>query len=1087
MPSAGIGSRVIGLGFGGARVPTLISNTDFTDVAALEAFASSNPALLLNNAGAFSTAFVAGDLYNYQGSEGIYVVGQWVDATPSGLTPEMTRDIESIAALSPAIVPIASANGLIDSIATQPNEDIIMVDGELGITRTTLRVGDNLTIGEDGAAVIIADMIDNTRSLPCGTLINDDGSTGVNAAIRRDQLQEQVIQALDDETRLGQWVAHLPITASRIIKSLRVRFAQVATGVRFTMRQAANQSQTDGAILYQSHTDTAWNNGGGFTLTASPEGGPTTFEIALENSAKVIDGEFVYLVVEQNAQGTGSIEFRGSTLDIAGVTQFYAYLEQTFLIETLDELALKSDIPTIERSRTIELDATYTAQASDFIDVDHVFYRFNNTGQVDFNIPISIVPNNISLSVKEVGTGGATHRVLVVAQGGLIDNESDHLLDAEEAILIHKGTSNSRLDIIADYEPTTGQNNYVTGGAFANNLISLNRVGLSSTQVPLDLNDVDNAVSGLPVSHTFSLVENDNTQQTIDFGVQPLQWTALNGGKMGLRFQLHTSQQGGFVPELLSLELDYGTLSFTFPLNGYEIDEDSLVELAITDTDYSAILNSSPTVTLIVNFRGYAYTGRFEFKELYNRETSLIHNDVEQIADNSAGQVLHQLLPLIEADEANIANLQSAINALIQRVNDLPQSIPPSVLSWLINDVNINETTTPVLDPSQYNMMLASDQTQSVFVDANQVDAGGNLTSGAIKGLTVRGQNMFELILSGYADGDAIVSANDAVTTTTDLIKRSGNNVVAIKYIPAHGGGSRTVTEYPLPPNQFHHEWYRILLSTGAPTFNPVASELAFTQNVPSVSSTLNIQVRTVANGIAGAITTRTLTGVGGSSNVSDSFSLAVGSESIDIQTRWDAARQTIYVSGNPHISSGGLAIVDIEVGVSYDETETAPVTPESTQEIAIARYIENTTLVMLLEPSIARVDSNTATMIIHTPTANVNTDYGFNALFGTADDGDLTVIGASGQPSSWYNWEKFTPSEQVLTQISDRMTLPYLGWFVQNYDHNTVAQIGTQVEVLDSSDDKVLAGQELIQIAPNGDRYSIGVDNNGNRTSTKM
>ncbi len=1067
-----------GGGGGGARVPTPISSTDFADVAALEAFASANPELLLSNAEEFSTASVDGALYNYQGVEGVYVTGQWFNATTSGLTPEMTQDIESIANLSPAIIPIASTNGLIDSIATQPNEDIIMVDGELGITRTTLRVGDNLTIGEDGAAVIIADMIDNTRSLPCGTLMNDDGSTGVNAAIRRDQLQEQVIQSLDDETQTGQWVAHLPITASRIIKSLRVRFAQVATGVRFTMRQAANQSQTDGAILYQSHTDTAWNNGGGFTLTASPEGGPSTFEIALENSAKVIDGEFVYLVVEQNAQGTGAIEFRGSTLDIAGVTQFYAYLEQTFLIETLDELALKSDIPTIERSRTIELDATYTAQASDFVDVDHVFYRFNNTGQVDFNIPISIVPNNISLSVKEVGTGGATHRVLVIAQGGLIDNESDHLLDAEEAILIHKGTSNNRLDIIAGYEPTTGQNNYVTGGAFANNLISLNRIGLSSTQVPLDLNDVDNAVSGLPVSHTLSLVENDNTQQTIDFGVQALQWTALNGGKMGLRFQLYTSQQGGFVPELLSLELDYGTLSFIFPLSGYEIDEDSLVELAITDTDYSAILNTSPTVTLIVNFRGYAYTGRFEFKELYNRETSLIHNDVEQIADNSAGQVLHQLLPLIESDEAQIANLQAAIDALIQRVNDLPQSIPPSVLSWLINDVNINETTTPVLEPSQYNMMLASDQTQSVFVDANQVDAGGNLTSGAIKGLTVRGQNMFELILSGYADNDAIVSANDSLITTTDLIKRSGNNVVAIKYIPAHGGGSRTVTEYPLPANQFHHEWYRISLSTGAPTFNPVASELAFTQNVPSVSSTLNIQVRTIANGNAGAITTRTLAGVGGSSNVSDSFSLAVGAESIDVETRWDAASQTIYVSGNPHISSGGLAIVDIEVGVSYDETETVPVTPESTQEIVIARYIENTTLVMLFEPSITRVDSNTVTMIIHTPTANVNTDYGFNDLFGTTDDGDLTVIGASGQPSSWYNWEKFTPSEQVLTQISDRMTLPYLGWFVQNYDHNTVAQIGTQVEVLDSSDDKVLAGQELILVdTDDGQRYSITID----------
>ena len=114
MPSAGIGSQVIGLG-GGARVPTLISDTDFIDIAALEAFASANANLLLNNAGAFSTAFIVGDLYNYQGTEGVYVVGQWVDATPEGLTPEAMAFIASGIALPEGAVPQGGGGVLSES------------------------------------------------------------------------------------------------------------------------------------------------------------------------------------------------------------------------------------------------------------------------------------------------------------------------------------------------------------------------------------------------------------------------------------------------------------------------------------------------------------------------------------------------------------------------------------------------------------------------------------------------------------------------------------------------------------------------------------------------------------------------------------------------------------------------------------------------------------------------------------------------------------------------------------------------------------------------------------------------------------
>lgn len=283
----------------------------------------------------------------YTGAEGSYVPADWVDVTSLVQGDRgLPGDAATVANLSPRTAPIKSATEeeLVDSLMTQPSEDIVVVDGEIGTTRTTLRIGDNLTLGEDGAAAILSDMIDDIRALPAGTLVNPDGSTGLNAVIRRDQLQSQVLQPADNETQVGDWIAWVPVTDDRIVKSIRVRFAQAATGVRFTIRQADNQTQTDGPVLYRSHTDTIWNSGGGFSVTTSPEGGPSTYEVVLENAAKVLQGKFVYLVVEQNTQGTGDIEFRGATLNIAGVTQFYAYLDQTFLIETRDEIALAEDI-----------------------------------------------------------------------------------------------------------------------------------------------------------------------------------------------------------------------------------------------------------------------------------------------------------------------------------------------------------------------------------------------------------------------------------------------------------------------------------------------------------------------------------------------------------------------------------------------------------------------------------------------------------------------------------------------------------------------------------------------------------------------
>lgn len=311
---------------GGARTPELVSGSPFANIPALETWSQANPTELHNDEDQYATAQVgtAPDFITYEwiGPNMTYQANSWSNST--GLTQSQTNAIQSVIDVDTNTIPMGTTDGIGNSIATQIGNDEVSFDGEIGTTRTTVRIGDNLTLGEDGAAAVLSDMIDNIRALPAGTLLNADGSTSVNVAVRRDQLQDQVLQPLDNETRTGDWVAWVPVTADRIIKRIRVRFAQAATGVRFVIRQADNQTQTDGPVLYRSHTDSQWNAGEGLSVTADPAGGPGTYELTLANSAKVLQAKFVYVTVEQNTQGTGEIEFRGATVDIGGITQFYA-------------------------------------------------------------------------------------------------------------------------------------------------------------------------------------------------------------------------------------------------------------------------------------------------------------------------------------------------------------------------------------------------------------------------------------------------------------------------------------------------------------------------------------------------------------------------------------------------------------------------------------------------------------------------------------------------------------------------------------------------------------------------------------------
>lgn len=158
-------------------------------------------------------------------------------------------------------------------------------------------------------------------------------------------------------------------------------------------------------------------------------------------------------------------------------------------------------------------------------------------------------------------------------------------------------------------------------------------------------------------------------------------------------------------------------------------------------------------------------------------------------------------------------------------------------------------------------------------------------------------------------------------------------------------------------------------------------------------------------------------------------------------------------------VPSNGLSISNLEVTASYERTEVIPAEPATTQEVEIARYLEGTAIILLFEPDIIRVPGDNAKVVIHTSTSNINTDYTFNDLFGASDDGHLSILAASGQPSNWYDWDKFTPSEELISQFKNRMTLPYLGWFTEKFTNSTIANFSTRLTVFDSKGDPVDVG----------------------------
>ncbi len=206
----------------------------------------------------------------------------------------------------------------------------------------------------------------------------------------------------------------------------------------------------------------------------------------------------------------------------------------------------------------------------------------------------------------------------------------------------------------------TGANNYVTGGEYSNNLISLQREGLSDVGVDLILNEVDFAVTGLPQSTSINLTPKSETRQSIiltdGFGTPLIPaWDALGDGTVNLTLVLTDFFVNGSAPSFISLNLDYdGELNFTFDLTGVQSGVLTTLQTDITFDDYSLITGIRPVVTLTVDYSGSSYTGSIIVSEMNLREESIIKDSVLEIVkpletkvDSNKGEIdeLRGLIP----------------------------------------------------------------------------------------------------------------------------------------------------------------------------------------------------------------------------------------------------------------------------------------------------------------------------------------------------------------------------------------------------------------------------------------------------------
>lgn len=469
-------------------------------------------------------------------------------------------------------------------------------------------------------------------------------------------------------------------------------------------------------------------------------------------------------------------------------------------------------------------------------------------------------------------------------------------------------------------------------------------------------------------------------------------------------------------------------------------EPDTYVLLNTTADTEIALDNSEATVDVIESFSDSGIT------YFVYRVTGIISGNRYEVDRTTREQQL-AIINRIDGLDAQIAELEAEQN-----------EIPNDVRNVLEHNITVAEENSPNRVPSAFNTGLGSGDTQKVWFEASpNAPATGSLNSNSwsVTSSTDRARQKLLYIGENHEYGNAILlNANDGSTGNQELAFYRDGSVFVKQFVEAIPASTRTETIYPAPSNLVSGPgiWINIPALTfrnGIPV--PEADEIFFTRNIPTSSTTLNIQYRGHANGNVFGAATTTLNGVGGSSDAITTVTLNDGSETVTLEILYRAATRDIRASITERVSAGLPTVNNVEVILSYDETRTVPGTNAARRDVLLEDGVQSgKSTVLAFKPS------PTGTLIIVGGEREVDTNFSYTAIFGSDESGFVTVFS---EDAVFYDFQNIDPIASMIKTLENHAAEPNNGLFNTDYTHETVLEFDTQIQANDPFGNNVILG----------------------------
>jgi len=458
------------------------------------------------------------------------------------------------------------------------------------------------------------------------------------------------------------------------------------------------------------------------------------------------------------------------------------------------------------------------------------------------------------------------------------------------------------------------------------------------------------------------------------------------------------------------------------------------------------------------------------------RVTGLISGDVYEVDRITSERVV--------AWPDDINNLEDDISRIDAELEHGILNLPDAIVHVLENQVEVTEETTPTIIATDYNKQLAgsSNTSQTVFYEPSPNTPGSGVTTSKpisdLSGDQVRRKLLYFPAGTTYTNS-TYLSAFDGATSR-DLIEYVNGVFNAKVFVPAIPSGSTVDTIYPAQPTRVSGAgiWQTVPTLTTQSGFPvPEADEVFFTRNIPTSTTTLNIAYRGHSNGNIFGTSSTTLTGVGGGSEVSTTFTLDDGGEIATVEVLWRASSREIRVSVTESVRTGLPTIDDIQVILSFSQTRVVPSTPATVRKVPL-EFEHPQGQVFAIKPS------TTDTLVLVGDRTEVDTGYAYTTLFGGSEGGHLV---ATGEGNTFLNYKDFDPISSTITDLENHATLPQFGLFSTKYTHSTIVDLDTQLTVRNSQGDVVNVGEGTILVATDNSRWRLEVNTVGALSTTQV